>query len=246
MPVRKKFLRHALYTRHCYNLGIGLTNRIRPENMNINALLPGMDSISPRSASKYFLANPYATPTAQLRTSDDSGEIKPAGRRQRFLAVLIDSIILSAVLYFIFLLIIFILFDSQGENLVLSMEEFDQYMVSFYFDISSINLLNGVVYLIMIVPLVSWLIINGYFLAKTGQTIGKMILNIAIRDKDTLEVPSLSRIVLKRYLIFDAVQLINFPLYIIVDIIDVLSIFRQDKRMIHDLIANTIVVQVPK
>lgn len=214
--------------------------------MNINALLPGMDSISPRSASKYFLANPYASPTAQLRTSDDTYEVKPAGRGQRLAAVLIDSIILSLVIYSIALAIIFLFLDSEGEGVLQSVVEFDQYVTSFYFSFNSINLLNGSVYLIVIAPLALWLLVNGFFLARTGQTIGKMILNISIRDNDTLEVPPLSRIVLKRYFIFDAVHLINFPLYFIVDVIDVLSIFRRDKRMIHDLIANTIVVQVPK
>lgn len=213
--------------------------------MNTNALNPNLDTISPQSATRYFLANPYATPTAQLRTSDDTDELQPAGRGKRLVAVILDGIILNFILYFVYMGIIFLMFDPQSEDLEQSMQQFEQ-IIPFYVDIFSINLLNGFAYLIIIVPLAVWLLINGYFLAKTGQTIGKMILNISIRDNDTLEVPPLSKIFLRRYLIFDAVQLINFPLSIIVNIIDTLSIFRRDKRMIHDLVANTVVVQVRK
>lgn len=217
--------------------------------MNTNALYLNLDTISPRSTSGYFLANPYATPSAQLRTSNDTNdtnEIKLAGRGKRLGAVLIDSIILIFIFYFILLVFHFLFLASQGYELERTMEELDRFLIPDDINPFSINLLDPIVYLQIIIPVSLYFLINGYFLSKSGQTIGKMLLNIAIRDKDTLEIPPLSKIILRRYLIFDAFVSINIVLYAIVDLVDVLSIFRQDKRMIHDLIANTIVVQVPE
>lgn len=212
--------------------------------MNTNPLHAGLDAISPQSASSYLLANPYASPSAQLRTSVDTDEFRLASRGKRLGAVLIDGAILLATLFFILVMCHFLFLESLGYDLERTMEQFDRFIIPDDIETLSINLLDIIVYLQVIIPLFMYFLINGYFLSRQGQTIGKMVLNIAIRDKDTMEVPSLSTIVLRRYLLFDAVLLVNLLLAAIVDLVDVLSIFRHDKRMIHDLVANTVVVQV--
>lgn len=213
----------------------------------MNSLLASLDTLSPRSASRYFLANPYATPTAELRTGDDSSEeLQLASRGKRLGAVLIDGIIFLFIFYGIVIIFALFMFGSQGFETEGTSVEIDSIFFPTDFNLTSINLLNGFAYLQIIVTLGLYTLINGYLLWKRGQSVGKMLLEISIRDKDTMEVPPLTRIILKRYLIIDAVLLINYPLQVIVDLIDVLSIFKQDKRMIHDLLANTIVVQLPR
>ncbi len=83
-------------------------------------------------------------------------------------------------------------------------------------------------------------LIHGYFLATGGQTIGKKILGIRMVDMQDqiLPVPS---ILGKRYLPITLVSMI--PLIgQILPMIDILFIFRKDRRCIHDLIAGTKVV----
>lgn len=212
--------------------------------MNTNPTHAGLDAISPQSASIYLLANPYASPSAQLRTSVDTDDFRLASRGKRLGAVLIDGAILLATSFFVLLLCHSLFLESLGYDLERTMGEFDRFIIPDDIDPFSINLLDIIVYLQVIIPISIYFFINGYFLSKHGQTIGKMVLNIAIRDKDTMEVPPLSTIILRRYLLFDSVLLINLLLAAIVDLVDVLSIFRHDKRMIHDLVANTVVVQV--
>ncbi|MGH1461130.1 MAG: RDD family protein [Neptuniibacter sp.] len=89
----------------------------------------------------------------------------------------------------------------------------------------------------------SWLLfflIHGYFLKEKGQTVGKMILGIAIVTLDGHK-PEFIPLVLKRYLpmmIIGYIPLIGQYL----SITEVLFIFRKDKRCIHDLIAGTKVI----
>ena len=215
--------------------------------MTANLLPPSLDAFSPRSVSSYFLANPYSTPVAELRTRDGSSdEIQLASRGSRLGAVLIDYIIFNIIIVFIAFIVILFILGAQGSEIENTVLELFEFMFPRNVSETSINLLNIFVYLQIILPLGLYTLVNGYLLSKRGQSIGKMLLNISIRDNDSMEVPPLSRIILRRYLVKDSVQLINIPLYFIVDLVDILSIFRQDKRMIHDLIANTVVVQLPR
>ncbi|MDR3322528.1 MAG: RDD family protein [Synergistaceae bacterium] len=80
-----------------------------------------------------------------------------------------------------------------------------------------------------------------YFLYKSGQTIGKKIVRIRIANLDGTKAP-LWRNLLIRTLVFTL--LTGIPIAgTIVQIVDVCFIFREDRRMLHDLIAGTIVVQ---
>ncbi len=86
-----------------------------------------------------------------------------------------------------------------------------------------------------------FLLFHGYLLATRGQTIGKMLLKIRIVRTDGSRA-SFARLVGLRFLVNSLLTLIPVagPLYAL---IDALFIFRQERRCVHDLIADTVVVQ---
>ena len=95
------------------------------------------------------------------------------------------------------------------------------------------------------VSIFSWVIffiINGSLLKQRGQTIGKNLLNIAIISTNGTLL-SLPEVIGKRFLPVILASHVPFiGRYLL--IIDPLFIFRKDKRCIHDLIANTVVVDI--
>lgn len=89
--------------------------------------------------------------------------------------------------------------------------------------------------------MVGFLLVNGYLLAKHGQTIGKRLVNTRIVHDAMGTVVPLSRSYGLRYL----------PLAVIAQVpivgglfalVDCLFVFRSDRRCIHDLIAGTKVI----
>jgi len=77
-----------------------------------------------------------------------------------------------------------------------------------------------------------------YLLTVDGQTIGKKVMKIKIVRIDTGENGGFMPNVLMRWLLNGLLALI--PFYALVDI---LFIFREDRRCIHDMIAGTKVVR---
>jgi uncharacterized RDD family membrane protein YckC len=86
----------------------------------------------------------------------------------------------------------------------------------------------------------AFVLIHGYFLRATGQTIGKKLTGIRIAGPDG-KVPDFAKVILVRYFPIWLVSLIPFVGGFLV-LLDVLFIFRSDRRCIHDLIAGTRVV----
>ncbi len=84
--------------------------------------------------------------------------------------------------------------------------------------------------------------LHGLLLHRYGQTLGKRMLGLAIVMADG-QRPSFSHLILNRYLpqwIAGLVPMVG-PL---LSMIDVLFIFRDDKRCVHDLIADTKVIDL--
>jgi uncharacterized RDD family membrane protein YckC len=77
-----------------------------------------------------------------------------------------------------------------------------------------------------------------YYLSSRGQTIGKIVMNIRIVKINTDRNGGFSTNVLVRAIVNGILGII--PLY---SLVDVLFIFREDRRCIHDLIAGTRVVE---
>lgn len=86
-----------------------------------------------------------------------------------------------------------------------------------------------------------YLSINGYFLNTTGQTIGKKIMRIYIADLNGRKA-ALPTIVGMRMLMMFVLSLIPLIGWLIA-LANILFIFRQDRRMIHDLLAGTVVLK---
>ncbi|MBV1869802.1 MAG: RDD family protein [Gammaproteobacteria bacterium] len=87
-----------------------------------------------------------------------------------------------------------------------------------------------------------FLIMHGYLLKKYGQTIGKNIVGIKIVTVAN-QLPDFKYLILLRYLplwtaVFIPIIGGLFPT------VDILFIFRKDRRCIHDLIAGTMVVDI--
>ncbi len=88
----------------------------------------------------------------------------------------------------------------------------------------------------IVVNIAVFLLIHGYFLKTKGQTIGKKLAAIRIADLNG-NVPSFATLILRRYLSGGLLMLIPF-----IGLLDILFIFRADRRCLHDLIAGTKVV----
>lgn len=85
-----------------------------------------------------------------------------------------------------------------------------------------------------------FLLIQGYPLHASGQTWGKRVAGVKIVDLDGRK-PDFLRLLLRRYVPLQLASLVPFIGNILV-LVDVLFIFRQDRRCLHDLIAGTRVV----
>jgi uncharacterized RDD family membrane protein YckC len=83
-------------------------------------------------------------------------------------------------------------------------------------------------------------LMQGYFLSKSGQTIGKKVVGTRIVDMEG-NPPTLGRLLGFRYA---AVYLVNMIPVVggLLSLLDAVFIFRSDRRCLHDLIAGTQVV----
>jgi uncharacterized RDD family membrane protein YckC len=96
-----------------------------------------------------------------------------------------------------------------------------------------------------LVSLYSWsmfILVNGYLLSRYGQTIGKSIFDISIVSTEYTKI-GFWEIILKRYLaigLLSSIPLIGG----IFSLTNILFIFRQNRRCIHDYFAGTLVVNV--
>lgn len=96
------------------------------------------------------------------------------------------------------------------------------------------------------IDIVVYLAINGYTLAKRGQSIGKLVVEIRIVDANTNQLIPLSKLMLFRdYLIR---ILVGLPLIGgMIGFADILLIFTTNRRCMHDYLANTkVIVAYPK
>lgn len=95
-----------------------------------------------------------------------------------------------------------------------------------------------------LIGMACFLLLHGVLLHRRGQTIGKWLLGIRITDLQGGHVP-FTRILVRRVMPIWAVAWIPYvgPFLCVVDD---LFIFNRQRMCIHDLIAGTIVVKVPR
>jgi len=161
-------------------------------------------------------ANPYEAPAAIV--AEPSGSDDLADRGSRLGAAFTDGIIGA--------LLVVPLFFGTG---ILGKVQSGQISAAAY-------LLGSAV-----VGFLLFALVQSYPLAKWGQTWGKRALGIRIAHLDGKQ-PTLSTLLVKRYLPIQATQAVPLVGNVLV-LVDMLFIFRADRRCLHDLIAGTRVIK---
>ena len=158
--------------------------------------------------------NPYQAPGA---TVAENVEEQLAGRGERFLAAIIDTIILLAILLPVMFATGYFEQAARGEVGIGK-------MISYGF-----------------AGFLVFLIVQGWPLNQSAQTWGKKVLGIRIALLDGTQ-PTFGTLILKRYLPVQVAGAIPV-LGLVLSLINVLLIFRGDRRCGHDLIAGTQVLK---
>lgn len=160
--------------------------------------------------------NRYAPPKADVQDADgESGNL--ASRGARLGGAIIDAIISGIVSFPI------------------------MYYTGFWQSAMTGEVNIGDQLMLAIFGIVVFLLLNGYLLAKRGQTIGKALVGtriVSVEDEQILPLPKVFGL---RYLPINIVAQVPYVGSILA-LINVLFIFRDDRRCVHDLIAGTKVI----
>ena len=160
--------------------------------------------------------NPYQAPGAVVADADMGGQL--AGRGTRFGAAFLDGLILMAIIWPLMYVGGYWSAIASGQQPGLGMQ-----------------------LLWIIIGMAVFVLVQGYPLHATGQTWGKRILGIRIVDLQE-QKPSLGKLLGQRYLPFHVIS--GIPMFgPLLALVNVLLIFRGDKRCGHDLVAGTKVIK---
>lgn len=162
-------------------------------------------------------SNPYSAPAAAVADIAPAGTQELAGRGMRLLAVIIDTIILMVILI-------------------------PMMVASGYFTgmMSGARPALGTQLMWGAFSIVLFVLVQGYPLSQSAQTWGKKLLKMKIVHLDGSQ-PSLGVLLGKRYVPVQVAGQVPFIGWLL-SLVDVLFIFGQERRCIHDLIAGTRVV----
>ena len=179
--------------------------------------------------------NPYTAPQSapELVSEPELNSSELASRWARLGAAFLDGLIVSIIVFPAIFLIGFFSLSSDLQGLERLSSSFQLTSTSIFWQV--INLFIGIL---------SYIAINGYFLVKSGQSIGKKILNIQIVDYTTNQLLPPSKVLGMRYALIQA--LYNIPVVgSLFAFIDMLFIFGNEKRCLHDSIAHSKVIKKP-
>ncbi|MGB0775509.1 MAG: RDD family protein [Akkermansiaceae bacterium] len=175
--------------------------------------------------------NPYAAPTTspELEQPAEPVRFQLASRWARLGAALLDITIQVSIVY----AVMFILGTASVYNEAVSSSLGG-------FQASDMDLFTSLVSILIVV--VTYLAVNGYLMVKRGQTIGKMALGIQVVCYRKRQLVSAGRIIGVRYLL--TILIGNIPaIGRLFNFIDIIAIFGAEKRCLHDLMADTLVVK---
>jgi uncharacterized RDD family membrane protein YckC len=161
--------------------------------------------------------NPYQTPSADVTVPNGADAL--AGRWVRLGASIVDGLVVGLVMVPVMYLMGVFSHITNGAEPPMTL-----------------------MLMVAVIAFVVFVAINYVPLSKNGQTVGKKVANIRITDLQGNK-PDVSTIILKRYLpvqIAGQVPIVGG----LVSLIDILFIFRKDRRCVHDLIAGTQVMYV--
>lgn len=168
--------------------------------------------------------NPYQAPGAHVEDINDVGDMELAGRGTRLGAVIIDSLIIMVPLL---LAIVPVMMAAGAAGAGLGGADAFGVGAIIAIAIGSLGFL-------------ALFIVNLVMLHRTGQTIGKRLLNVKIVRTDGSRA-GLTRIFFLRMFVPGLIGGLPFIGYVF-SIVDPLFIFQESRRCVHDLIADTIVV----
>ena len=94
---------------------------------------------------------------------------------------------------------------------------------------------------VIITMLGAYILLNGYSLAKRGQSLGKILFRIRIVDAKSREIVSLMRVIVLRWLVWIIITLL--PIISLAALINPFFIFKKRRRCLHDYLAGTIVIK---
>lgn len=178
--------------------------------------------------------NPYTAPQASPELAPAPGLLPPtelASRWARLGASIIDGIIAGIIIFPVVILI-------SALSVVPGLQDTGDWATNLQLSASSLisQAINAVI------GLVVYIAINGYFLVKSGQSIGKKALSIQIVDYETNQLLPLGRVIGMRYALVHALNNVPF-VGSFFGLVNVLFIFGNEKRCLHDLIANSKVIK---
>lgn len=168
--------------------------------------------------------NPYQAPGAHVEDINDSEEYELAGRGTRLGAVIIDSLIIMVPLL-LAIVPVMMAFGAAGAGVGGA-------------DAMGVGAMIAIA--IGSIGFLALFVVNLVMLHRTGQTIGKRLLNVKIVRTDGSRA-GLTRIFFLRMVVPGMIGGLPFVGYIF-SIVDPLFIFQESRRCVHDLIADTIVV----
>jgi uncharacterized RDD family membrane protein YckC len=160
-----------------------------------------------------------AAPEMNSPMAEETGTVVLASRLLRLGACLLDALI-SCIIFFVPLY--FVCGSWSAMMAMMRQETLGDKITGWIF--------SGILY---------W-VLNGYLLAKSGQTIGKKMLGIKIVRSDG-SLPALGHLLFRRWLPVVAVQMIPYVGGLLA-LVDACAIFRDSRKCLHDQIADTIVV----
>lgn len=190
--------------------------------------------------------NPYRAPKSEFTEVQlESDDVELATIPHRILARVIDYCILGTIAVVVamsLMLVALFVIGFNEENL----EALDALIPTWseLYRLFTLNLFNPWVWGEIIITHLIFLAIQGVLLHRHGQTIGKKLLRLAIVDADTHKLVPLPRLFLLRYLIWDIPALFFTLIYWVIRTIDLCFGLREDRRTLHDMTANTIVIKV--
>ncbi len=94
---------------------------------------------------------------------------------------------------------------------------------------------------VLLEAIAAYLILNGWWLWRGGQTLGKKIFQIKIVMTDQTPVP-LWRLILVRAWFFPLLYLVFLGPWAAIPVLDQISIIHRSRRCLHDWISGTMVV----
>lgn len=167
------------------------------------------------------MTNPYAPPASDVALAPLEDQLPLASRGKRFLAQCADG------------LLTVLLMIPLNQNV----EIFQRAMTD------RESLFSWEKCLWILTHYLVWAVFNGWFL-RNGQTVGKKLFRIQVRRKDGTPV-GWARYLLGRELPIRLSMLVPW-VGAYLSLIDVLFIFREGRNTLHDDIAGSQVVQLPK